>query len=129
MIIFKLLIVFLTVMLLVAKKQPIYLAVSVGAAVTWLLYGISFADGLATMIRAWFSLSALQLIAVMYLITFLQKLMGERAPSNEHRRAFLRCLTTAGSTAPLRRSSLECCQRPTPPLLPVILSNPLPKGP
>ena len=78
MIIFKLLIVFLTVMLLVAKKQPIYLAVSVGAAVTWLLYGISFADGLATMIRAWFSWSTLQLIAVMYLITFLQKLMGDR---------------------------------------------------
>ena len=40
-IVLKLLVVFLVVMALVAKKQPIYVAVTAGAAATWLLYGIS----------------------------------------------------------------------------------------
>ena len=52
MVIAKLLLIFLIVMLLVFRKQPIYVAVSVGAAATWLLYGISVADGLAAILRA-----------------------------------------------------------------------------
>lgn len=78
MVIAKLLLIFLIVMLLVFRKQPIYVAVSVGAAATWLLYGISVADGLAAILRACTSWSTLQLILVMYIITFLQKMMGER---------------------------------------------------
>ncbi len=78
MIILKLLLIFLIVMLMVFRKQPIYAAVSVGAAATWLLYGISVTDGLAAIFRACTSWSTLQLILVMYIITFLQKMMGER---------------------------------------------------
>ena len=78
MVIAKLLLIFLIVMLLVFRKQPIYVAVSVGAAATWLFYGISVADGLAAILRACTSWSTLQLILVMYIITFLQKMMGER---------------------------------------------------
>lgn len=77
-IILKLLVVFLIVMALIAKKQPIYIAVTAGAAATWLLYGIPVADGLTAVMRACTSWSTLQLIVVMYLITFLQKMMGQR---------------------------------------------------
>jgi len=82
MIILKLLLIFLIVMLMVFRKQPIYVAVSVGAATTWLLYGFSVADGLAAIFRACTSWSTLQLILVMYIITFLQKMMGERNAIN-----------------------------------------------
>lgn len=78
MIIAKLLVVFVLVMLLVSKKQPIYVAVTVGAAATWLLYGIGIADGLKYIVKACTSWSTLQLIVVMYIITFLQKMMGQR---------------------------------------------------
>ena len=77
-IVIKLLIVFLVVMALVAKKQPIYVAVTAGAVVTWLLYGISVTDGLASIVKACTSWSTLQLIVNMYIITFLQKMMGQR---------------------------------------------------
>ena len=77
-IVIKLLVVFLVVMALVAKKQPIYVAVTAGAVVTWVLYGIPVADGIAAIIKACTSWSTLQLIVVMYLITFLQKMMGQR---------------------------------------------------
>lgn len=79
MVILKLLIVFLVVMILVSKKQPIYVAVTVGAAATWLLYGIGIQEGLAAIVKACTSWSTLQLIVVMYLITFLQKMMGQRS--------------------------------------------------
>ena len=77
-IVIKLLVVFLVVMALVAKKQPIYVAVTAGAVVTWVLYGIPVADGVQAIIKACTSWSTLQLIVVMYLITFLQKMMGQR---------------------------------------------------
>ncbi len=78
MIILKLAVVFLAVMLLVSRKQPIYVAVTVGAAATWLLYGIPVADGVAAIVKACTSWGTLQLIVVMYIITFLQKMMGAR---------------------------------------------------
>jgi len=78
MIILKLLVVFILVMLLVSKKQPIYVAVTVGAAATWLLYGIGLTEGLTAIVKACTSWSTLQLIVVMYIITFLQKMMGQR---------------------------------------------------
>lgn len=78
MIIAKLLMVFLLVMFLVSRKQPIYIAVTVGAAATWLLYGIGITDGLQLIVKACTSWSTLQLILVMYIITFMQKMMGQR---------------------------------------------------
>ena len=77
-IVIKLLVVFLVVMALVAKKQPIYVAVTAGAATTWLLYGISVQQGISSIIKACTSWSTLQLIVVMYIITFLQKMMAQR---------------------------------------------------
>ncbi|MBR2951040.1 MAG: DUF401 family protein [Lachnospiraceae bacterium] len=78
----KLLIVFLAVMFLVAKKKPMYLAILVGAAAAWILYLIPVRQGLQSIVKACVSWSTLQLILVMYIITFLQKLMGERGAIN-----------------------------------------------
>ncbi len=78
MIILKLLVVFILVMLMVSKKQPIYVAVTVGAAATWLLYGIGIMDGLGAIVKACTSWTTLQLIINMYIITFLQKMMTQR---------------------------------------------------
>ena len=77
-IIIKLLAVFLVVMTLVAKKKPIYIAVTAGAAATWILYGIPVSQGLSSILKACTAWSTLQLILVMYLITFLQRMMAQR---------------------------------------------------
>lgn len=74
----KLLVVFLLVMVLISRKQPIYIAVTAGAAATWVLYGIPLAEGVKAFVRACTSWNTLQLIVVMYLITFMQKMMGQR---------------------------------------------------
>lgn len=76
--IIKLLVIFLLVMFLVSKKKPIYVAVTAGAAATWLLYGISFTQGALSIVKACTAWSTLQLIVVMYIITFLQKMMDQR---------------------------------------------------
>ncbi len=78
MIIFKLLCVFLLVMAITSMKKPIYMAVAAGAAATWLLYGIPLTDGLASIVKACTSWSTLSLLLVIYIITFLQKMMGKR---------------------------------------------------
>jgi len=78
-VVIKLLVVFLIVMALIARKQPIYIAVSAGAAATWLLYGIPFKEGAWAFVRACSSWNTIQLIVVMYLITFLQKMMAQRS--------------------------------------------------
>ena len=76
--ILKLLIIFILVMVLMAKKQPIYAAVSAGAAATWLLYGISPTEGISHISEVCTAWSTLQLIVIMYMITFLQKMMEQR---------------------------------------------------
>ena len=76
--IIKLLIIFILVMFLMAKKQPIYVAVSVGAAATWLLYGILPVEGISLITKACSAWSTLQLIVIMYTVTFLQKMMAHR---------------------------------------------------
>ena len=68
MIIAKLVIIFLLVMFLVSKKQPIYIAVTAGAAATWILYGIGITDGLGYIVKACTSWSTLQLIVVMAVV-------------------------------------------------------------
>ena len=88
MIIFKLLCVFLLVMAITSMKKPIYMAVAAGAAATWLLYGIPLADGLAGIVKACTSWSTLSLLLVIYIITFLKKMMGKSAaPSSGRSRA------------------------------------------
>lgn len=74
----KLLAVFLIVMVLIARKKPIYLSVTAGAAAAWILYGVPAQQGLSAVVRACTSWNTVQLIVVMYLITFLQKMMGQR---------------------------------------------------
>ena len=78
MTILKLCIVFIAVMILVFRKKPIYVAAAVGAAAAWILFGISVEEGLEAILKACVSWSTLQLILVMYLITFIQKMMGNR---------------------------------------------------
>ncbi len=78
MIIFKLALVFAIVMGLVAMKKPMSFAVIVGAVATWLLYGLPTKEVAVLTINALTSLSTLKLVLVMYLITFLQRMMEKR---------------------------------------------------
>ncbi|MBR4866145.1 MAG: DUF401 family protein [Clostridia bacterium] len=74
----KLLLIFVLVLVLVSRKQPIWIAIFAGAAATWLLYGISLQEGLLGIYRACVSWDTVSLILVMYIVTFLQKMMGKR---------------------------------------------------
>ena len=81
-IILKLLFIFITIMILIIKKQPIYIAASIGAILTWLFYDISIENGINAIIEACTSWSTIQLILVMYMITFLQKMMTQKNAIN-----------------------------------------------
>ena len=74
----KLLLVFAVIMTAIYRKKPIYLAISLGAAAAWLLYGISFADGVNAVIKACTSWDTIALILVVYVVSFLQNMMGMR---------------------------------------------------
>lgn len=76
--ILKLVIIFILVMGLVAKKVPLSLSVLIGSLATWILYPIPFSDGFAGIYRAVLSYDTIKLILVMYLITFLQRMMEKR---------------------------------------------------
>ena len=78
MVIFKLVVVFAIVMGIVAMKKPMSFAVVVGSLVTWLLYRLPAKEVAVLTINALTSLSTLQLVLVMYLITFLQRMMEKR---------------------------------------------------
>lgn len=78
MIVLKLALIFILVMVIISRKQPIYTAVSIGALLTWLLYGISLKDGFSAILTGALSKSTLSLIVVMYIVTFLQKMMEQR---------------------------------------------------
>lgn len=90
MVIFKLALVFAIVMGLVAMKKPMSFAVIVGAIATWLLYGLGSKEVLVLTINALTSLSTLKLILVMYLITFLQRMMEKRGAIEKARVALSR---------------------------------------
>ena len=76
--ILKLVIIFVLVMGLIAKKVPLSLSVLIGSIATWILYLISIPEGLGCVYKAILSYDTLRLILVMYLITFLQRMMEKR---------------------------------------------------
>ena len=76
--IFKLVIIFVFVMGLVAKKVPLSLSVLLGSLATWILYRLPLMDGFTGIYRAVLSYDTIRLILVMYLITFLQRMMEKR---------------------------------------------------
>lgn len=78
MIIFKLVVVFAIVMGLVSMKKPMSFAVLVGSVATWILYALPTPQVVSLTINALTSLGTLKLILVMYLITFLQRMMEKR---------------------------------------------------
>lgn len=78
MLILKLAIVFAVVMGIVAMKKPMSFAVVVGSVVTWLLYGLPTNEVLGLTYNALTAMSTLKVILVMYLITFLQRMMEKR---------------------------------------------------
>lgn len=63
---------------LVAKKVPLSLSVLIGSLATWILYLIPLSDGFAGIYNAVLSYDTIKLILVMYLITFLQRMMEKR---------------------------------------------------
>ena len=78
MIIFKLVVVFVIVMGIVSMKKPMSLAVVIGSIATWILYALPTKQVVSLTINALTSLGTLKLILVMYLITFLQRMMEKR---------------------------------------------------
>ena len=78
MLILKLAIVFAVVMAIVAMKKPMSFAVVVGSIVTWVLYGLPTNEVLVMTYNALTAMSTLKVILVMYLITFMQRMMEKR---------------------------------------------------
>ena len=78
MVILKLVLVFAIVMGIVSMKKPMSFAVVVGSIATWLLYMLPAKQVVSLTINALTSLGTLKLILVMYLITFLQRMMEKR---------------------------------------------------
>ncbi|MEG2193132.1 MAG: hypothetical protein RRX95_07645, partial [Oscillospiraceae bacterium] len=87
MVIFKLVVVFAIVMGIVSMKKPMSLAVLIGSIATWILYALPAKQVVSLTINALTSLSTLKLILVMYLITFLQRMMEKRGAIELARKA------------------------------------------
>ncbi len=78
MVLVKLLIIFAIIMFIVQKGKPMSLAIVVGSIATWALYQLPFNQVAVAAINGLTALSTLQLVLVMYLITFIQRMMEAR---------------------------------------------------
>lgn len=78
MVIIKMLLIFALVMTIVSKKLPIYAAISAGSILAWLLYGVSFPDGIAAVIGGITAWDTISLIFVVYVISLIQRMMLRR---------------------------------------------------
>ena len=83
-----LLIIFVLVMAIVSAKKPIYIAISSGIVLAWILYGISFSDGLRAVVGGATAWDTISLVIVVYIITFLQNMMALRHSIDRARKGF-----------------------------------------
>ena len=74
----KLLAVFLVILAILWIKKPLYMAVAGGIVATVLLYGISLGDFVQLSVKSATSSTTLELIAIIYLITYLQRMLEKR---------------------------------------------------
>jgi len=74
----KLLAIFLAIVVVLALKRPLYQAILAGLLATALLYQISPLRCLQLTVRVFTSWSSMSILVVLYLITFLQRMMEQR---------------------------------------------------
>ncbi len=86
----KLLAVFAVMIGLIVIKQPLYVAAPAAALVCWLLFGIPFQRGIDAIVARIFSTSTLQLLLVMYFITFMQEMIKKRNGIDQSQKALTR---------------------------------------
>ncbi len=86
----KLLIVFAVMIGLIVIKQPLYVAAPAAAITCWLLFGIPLDTGLTALYNRIFSASTLQLLLVMYIITFMQEMIKKRNGIDRSQKALTR---------------------------------------
>lgn len=81
----KLVIVFAVVIGLVACKKSMSSAVIIGSIACWILYKVPVNVGAITVVNTVTSLSVLKMIGVMYVITFMQRMMEKKNAINTAR--------------------------------------------
>ena len=81
----KLVIVFAVVIGLVANKKSMSTAVIIGSIACWILYKITANVGAITVANTVTSLTVLKMIGVMYVITFMQRMMEKKNAINTAR--------------------------------------------
>lgn len=78
----KLLAVFLVIIVVMWLKKPLSLAIVAATIATWLLYWMPFGTVGRALVQGAFSWNTIQLLLVLYLITFLQRMMEKRGCLN-----------------------------------------------
>lgn len=76
--IIKLIVVFLIIAILIWCRRPLYQAVSAGIMATGVLYGIALSQMGRLLIKVVSSWSAMSILVILYLITFLQRMLEKR---------------------------------------------------
>ena len=88
--IIKLVIVFAVMIALIVMKQPLAIAAPVAAVACWLMYRVPFMTGVNAIIHDLTAMSTLQLILMMYLITFMQSMIKARGGIDRSQKALTR---------------------------------------
>jgi integral membrane protein (TIGR00529 family) len=71
----KLVAVFAVLILLIVKKQPLYIAAPAARIFCWILFGVPLGEGATAIYKALISKKTLNLLLMMYLITFMQEMI------------------------------------------------------
>ncbi|MBQ3272653.1 MAG: hypothetical protein IJH44_05320 [Solobacterium sp.] len=88
--IIKLVIVFAVMIALIVLKQPLAIAAPAAGIVCWIMYRVPFATGAQAIIHDLTAFNTLQLILMMYLITFMQSMIKARGGIDQSQKALTR---------------------------------------
>ena len=88
--ILKLVIVFAVMIGIIVMKQPLMVAAPIAAIVCWILNGVPLNTGIHAIIHDLTAVSTLQLILMMYLITFMQSMLKKRGGIDLSQKALTR---------------------------------------
>ncbi len=86
----KLVVVFAVMLILAARNIPLYVAALVASGVCWVLYAISFSTGISAIISSLTKSSTIQLLILMYVITFMQDMLRMRNGLDRSQKALTR---------------------------------------
>lgn len=76
--ILKLIIIFLSIVIVIKYSKPLYIALLLGIFATILLYGVGLKDSINLMFKGAFSRDTIYLILAFYTITFIQRMLEKR---------------------------------------------------